>query len=56
MIHKVTVESQVGSGMTITQSFEQVVDGDDEAEEFGRSANTLALAWLDGWRAADEST
>lgn len=53
MIHKVTIETTVGMGMTIHQSFESVVDNTEEAEEFGKDANTIFSAFMEGWSNAD---
>lgn len=57
MIHKVTVETAIGMGMTIHQSFESVVDSEEEAEQFGEEANHIFTGFMNGWGVgANDST
>jgi len=56
MIHKVTVETAIGMGMTIHQSFESIVDNEEEAEKFGEEANHIFTGFMNGWGVgADDS-
>lgn len=49
------MEIQAQPGVTVTQTFESVVDTDDEAKSFGEESAKLAHAYIEGFSDYDES-
>ena len=55
MIQKVAIEIQAQPGVLVTQTFEQVVDDTEQAEEFGKESAALAHSFVTGFAEFDDS-
>jgi hypothetical protein len=53
MIYKVRIENKIDVAMTVTHDFETVVQDTEEAEQFGREASGIALAFNVGFAAGE---
>lgn len=53
MIYKVSIESNVGQGASVTHSFEIMVENEEQAEEFGTDCGNLFKAWSRGFNEVD---
>lgn len=55
MLHKTVVIVQVQAGVAVESHFEQVVDSEEEAREFGHSVALRMNAFMEGFGEADLS-
>lgn len=53
MIHRVTLTTDIGQGLTVAHSFEHITETEEEAKESGTKDALLTQAWMEGFSEAD---